>query len=358
MTDLREIPGIGSTSLELLEVAGIRDAELLARQDADFLLSEIIKANESLEIVSMPPDKSMVEEWIAGAVDLVGETPEESFPDRKTSEKDPVNYEEYDEVTELLTSSPFAIPLPEKMMMERQLKISDVPEGFLLSRYSGSLDFRVEDARPERPKANVPSRRDASPTERVLTREHPRNFDASQLKAIIPEPGAKRARTIKSKDTDAHDRVGLIRTPREKTNRGKNPASRRYIRGVLHTHPWRLRLAAVFTLLIMLTIPLAIASAILLLLSGEQTQNFGWVPEWVLAFPIAVPVIGFLYLILSMSAKCRICTQKLFVRSVARKHARAHRIPGLGHIVPLALHLLLFSWFRCSACGTPVRLKK
>jgi hypothetical protein len=27
-------------------------------------------------------------------------------------------------------------------------------------------------------------------------------------------------------------------------------------------------------------------------------------------------------------------------------------------VVPLCLHLLLFSWFRCSSCGTPVRLKK
>ena len=40
------------------------------------------------------------------------------------------------------------------------------------------------------------------------------------------------------------------------------------------------------------------------------------------------------------------------------KHIKAHRFPGMGYVVPLCFHMLTFGWFRCSSCGTPVRLKK
>ncbi len=72
----------------------------------------------------------------------------------------------------------------------------------------------------------------------------------------------------------------------------------------------------------------------------------------------ALPIVGLGYLIWGFSGKCRICTQKLFVNKGALKHIKAHRLPGMGYVVPLCLHLLAFSWFRCSSCGTPVRLKK
>jgi hypothetical protein len=33
-------------------------------------------------------------------------------------------------------------------------------------------------------------------------------------------------------------------------------------------------------------------------------------------------------------------------------------VPGLGHILPLAAHVLVFRWFRCTFCGTSVRTKE
>ncbi len=152
--------------------------------------------------------------------------------------------------------------------------------------------------------------------------------------------------------------MALIRAPREKTNRGKDPNSRSYVRGVLHTHPWSLRVGAVFSLLLLINLPLAIISAFLLLVSREYPDTFSGVPEWILAFPIALPIIGLGYLFWGFSGKCRICTQKLFVHKAALKHVKSHRLPGMGYVVPLCIHLLLFNWFRCSSCGTPVRLKK
>jgi hypothetical protein len=212
-------------------------------------------------------------------------------------------------------------------------------------------------ADPEAAEVAEPSRKNSGTAERVAHPIQQRQFDASKLKSIAAN-GPAAPRLPRSKQGHEEDRVALIRAPREKTNRGKNPNSRRYVRGVLHTHPWSIRIGAIFSLLLLVNLPLAIISAFLLLLSRENSEGFAWVPEWILAFPVVLPVTGLFYLVWGMSGKCRICSQKLFVHKGALKHVKAHRLPGMGYVVPLCLHLLLFSWFRCSSCGTPVRLKK
>jgi hypothetical protein len=156
-----------------------------------------------------------------------------------------------------------------------------------------------------------------------------------------------------------NDRIALIRAPRAETNRGRDPESRTYIRGVLHTHPGQMLMGALVTLLLMIDLPLAVLSAILLLLSDQKPETFSWVPKWFLVFPLALPLIGLTFLILGVAGgKCRICTQRQFVPRACRKNAKAHHVPLIGYIIPTALHMLVFCWFRCTYCGTPVRLKE
>ena len=355
MPALNEIPGIGKGSLELLDAAGIRDAAHLTEQDPDKLVSALQHANEVLEISNRSPGIATVAKWIQAAIDLVGVPPAE--PEPAPESIPPVNHEASGEVTLMLERAPFAIPLPGKIMMENKLGVSDIPAGLLLNRYSGDLDVRIGD--PESPAPDVPIRRAPAATEqRATTQPTRRQFDVSNLKPATTESQVRGTRVPKSKEGHEHDRVALIRAPLEKTNRGKNPNSRRYIRGVLHTHPWSLRVGAVFSLLLLVNLPLAVISAFLLLISRENPGALPWVPEWILAFPIALPIIGIGYMIWGFNGKCRICTQKLFVHKAALKHIKAHRLPGLGFVIPLCLYLLLFNWFRCSSCGTPVRLKK
>jgi hypothetical protein len=367
MPALNEIPGIGVASMQLLESAGIRSAEELAAQDTDHLVAELKRANELLSVMKSVPGKATVMKWIAGAMDLIeGEDEEtakqesvEPLPEAPTQARPasatPVNYEANAEVAEMISRAPCAIPLPGKNMMEKGLRVSDVPAGLLLNRYSGNLDVRIGD--PSAPKSDVPSRRPTGNVESISQQATRRHFEASSAKPISASPnGGKRVPV--SKNGHEEDRVALIRAPREETNRGKDPESRRYIRGVLHGHPWSLRLGAVFSLLLLINLPVAIVSGFLLLASREYPETFPWVPEWILGFPIALPLTGLGYLFWGMTGKCRICTQKLFVHKGALKHMKAHRISGMGFVIPLCLHLLAFSWFRCSSCGTPVRLKK
>ena len=359
MASIEEINGISEESRQLLDAAGIQTAEDLAVQEAGPLLGELERANDFLEIGAKVPNKAELAKWIAAAAKLVGVEPEPLVetpkPKPKPVEAVPVNYEANPEVAEMLSRSPCAIPLPGRIMMEKGLAVSEIPAGLLLNRYSGDLDVRVDD--PATLRSTVPLRRAAGNMEMIDKKSDGRRYDASAAKPMPPSAGAGK-RIPRSKEENGEDRVSLIRAPREETNRGKDPESRSYVRGVLHPHPWSLRVGALFSLLLLVNLPLSVIAAALLLLSRELPENFPWVPEWFLAIPVALPVVGLGYLIWGMTGKCRICTQKLFVHKGALKHVKAHRLRGMGYVVPLCLHLLLFSWFRCSSCGTPVRLKK
>ncbi|MES2477338.1 MAG: DUF4332 domain-containing protein [Verrucomicrobiota bacterium] len=353
MTNLKSIPGIGKSSLELLEAAGFPDAESLAKAGVDELATELERANRILQIAKRAPARGNVKKWIQSARDLTGGGGEETAQPVTM----PVNYEDSSQVAPMLGVAPFAIPLPARVLMEHQLAVADIPPGILLNRYSGDLEVRVEDRLPAQRSSHVPvplsgNVRIAEPAMAPRV-----EFDASRIKSIDTLAGPA-PRTGTSQLAAADDRVALIRTPRVETNKGRDPKSRRYIRGVLHSHPFSLAAGAIFTLLLMVFLPVGIVSAGLLLLSREVPEKFGWVPEWLLAFPLVLPVLGICYMIWSLNGSCRICGQKLFVPKTCLKNSKAHHIRGLGHIVPVSIHILLFKWFRCTYCATPVRLKK
>ena len=74
----------------------------------------------------------------------------------------------------------------------------------------------------------------------------------------------------------------------------------------------------------------------------------------VVAAVVAVPWIA--QLVVLGKARCRICSCHLFYSRNCAKNRKAHSIPGLGKTASLALHLLLFQWFRCMYCGTAIKL--
>ena len=352
MTNLSSIPGIGKLSLELLEAAGFPNAEAVAKAGVDELTFELERANQILKIAKQAPKQANVQRWIEFARAEIGVEPEVA-----AKVVMPVNYEISPEVVAMLSASPFAIPLPAKVLMDQKLAVADIPPAILLNRYSGDLEVRVEDRVP----ASRIERLAPAPSNNVRLADQslPRiELDTSKFKSteamVTDGPRTVTARTSSSNN----DRVALIRAPRVETNEGRDPSSSFYVRGVLHSHPIAMTVAAFLTLVLVVFLPLGIISAALLLLSTEVPAHFGWVPEWLLVFPAALPVFGVLYLIFASQASCRICGQKLLIPRACLKNAKAHYVRGLGHIIPVSLHMLLFKWFRCTYCGTPVRLKK
>ncbi len=351
MAELLSIPGIGKTTLELLEAAGFRDAESLAKAGVDELAAELERANSILKISKRAPVRSSVKKWIESARELSGVADE---PEREALM--PVNYEATAQVVSMLAAAPFAIPLPARILIENQLAVSDIPPAILLNRYSGDLDVRIEQRLPQNrpPKSPVPSGGYVRIAENASLRPE---MDSTRFRST-DDRGQVGERVPATKTTVENERVALIRGPRASTNKGRDPRSRWYIRGVLHNHPVPVVVGAAVTLLLMILFPLAVTSALLLLLSRESPTHFSWVPEWFLAFPLALPVVGAAYLIFGLGSSCRICGQKLFAHRSHLKNSRAHHLPGLGYIFPLCVQILLFRWFRCTHCGTPIRLKE
>jgi hypothetical protein len=351
MSGLTCIPGIGKSALDLLEAAGFLEVESLAKAGADELLGELERANSVLQLSKRPPSRVSVEKWIMSARDIAGIVEEPAGPPLM-----PVNYEQSPQVVSMLATAPFAIPLPARLLMANQLAVSAIPPAILLNHYSGDLDVKTGRRLPENRNAKAPAV--TGNYVRLAESGNPRlEIDTTRLRSTddLGEPMLKVASV---KVSPANDRVALLRAPRTSTNKGRNPQSRWYIRGVLHSHPYSIMAGALVTLLVLIFTPIAVISALLLLLSGEIPQHFSWVPGWLITFPLILPLFGVFYLMWGLSGSCRICGGSLFRHRSHLKNTRAHRVPGLGYIFPLCIHILLFRWFRCTHCGTPVRLKE
>ncbi|MEO8615631.1 MAG: DUF4332 domain-containing protein [Luteolibacter sp.] len=350
MTNLRSIPGIGKTAFELLEAAGFLDVESLAKAGADELVTELERANQILQIAKRSPVRGNVEKWIAIARDLIG-----AEEDPGADILMPVNYEQSPQVAVMLSTAPFAIPLPARQLVERGLAVPDIPAAIFLNRYSGDLEVKVDERIPKAP----PNRSAAAKNIITMadTGQSRVDMDSTRIKSIEEVNGGP-VKPIMKEAGEECERVALIRGPRLETNAGRDPQSSFYIRGVLHSHPLAMTFGAFITLLLVVWIPLAIIATTLLMVSDLKPEHLSWVPKWLLVFPCTLPLFGLAYLLVSAGRNCRICGQKMFVPRVCLKNPKAHYVRGIGYIVPACLHMLVFKWFRCTYCGTPVRLKK
>lgn len=365
MSKVTSIPGLGKASSELLEAAGCADYESLARADVDGLVSELKRANEILKIAKRAPRKADVAKWIKKARDLAGiadapEAPKENPAKAEAVPEQAVNYEALANVREMLVKAPVAVPLSAIELMSHEIRVSDIPQAILLNSVAGDLSLRTT-ATPALVRATrLQAQSFVWFSDNTSARKE---LDVSKIRSVEDVRSNGKAHGIHAPakpaaTPPAPDRMALLRAPREETNRGRSPHSRRYIRGVLHGQPLHIASAALTTLCCYALVPVAVAAGILLLLSGEMPERFSWVPGWFLVFPLILPLFGILYAVLAPGAKCRICGQKLFMPKQCLKNAKAHHIRGLGHIIPLCLHILLFRWFRCTFCGTSVRLKE
>ncbi len=403
MPDLTHIEGIGSLEVELLQATGWMDVQSVAKADLDVLTRELAAANTMLKIVPRTPERRKVERWINSAGRLLDpaaasakrsprrqEVPEISggspapAPVSPVMEDDldslgdaageeallavsgPVNFEAEAEVQEMLAAAPLAIPIPARTLAEKGISPSEIGVAALLNRASGDLEVQVaveKPAKAEIPDASGGNRRAASQQVVQMTDSAPapgrRGIDAAKVRTIEEAQGdAPPVRASSSKSMMQDERIALLRSPLPGTNKGRKPGSRFYIRGVLHDQPLKVWFGGLFAVLLQISVPLAVLAAPLLILSNERPAGFEWVPKWIIAFPLAVPVLGLLYVLVSARAKCRVCAQRLYVPKQCLKNRKAHHLPLLGHIGALALHVMTFKWFNCTFCGTSIRIKK
>lgn len=417
MSELNNIDGIGTDEAELLVATGWTDVHALTRADIEVLLKEIKAANEMLRIVPRTPERKKVERWIAaagrmlepGAVKKQGaqspasavapERPKragrrktgkgapvaesaaaasESALQESSAEPEdvgeaalkalsgPVNFEAERDVVEMLAVAPFAVPIPARMLAEKGIAPSEIAVAPVLNRAFGDLEVRVMLEKPVRrdlPAAPAGSRRSAPGSAlRVADLGFSvgrRGIDAAKIRTIEEAQGdAPPVRASSSKAGMEDERIALLRAPRPETNAGRKPGSKFYIRGVLHDRPYVVWFGGVILLLLQFCLPLALVSAPLLILTDQMPEKFSDVPSWIIVFPIAVPVLGLLYALISSRAKCRVCAQRMYVPKQCLKNKKAHHLPLFGYIGAVAMHVVTFRWFNCTFCGTSIRIKK
>ena len=238
-----------------------------------------------------------------------------------------VDYEQFDEVLDMLKASPLALPLSVEDLSKHGVKVSDIPKGLLLSEYVGDLEVRVGKAAP-------------------MVRH----------KALDLTP--RKENTAEGVDSWVKSKSLLIIRPRNTTNRRVKPSSRFFIRGILHPKPYSFYIGAVATFLIVWLVPAALFSMGLLILASKQPDDFEWVsPQlyWVIG---ALFMMVVLYIRFGFVSVCPVCKQRLLIYRSRLINNRRHHLPRIDGLLRLCLHVMVFRWFHCKQCNTSVRLKK
>lgn len=238
-----------------------------------------------------------------------------------------VDYEQFDEVHDMLKNSPLALPLSVEDLNKHSVKVSDIPKGLLLSEYVGDLEVRVGKAAP-------------------MVRH----------KALDLTP--RKENTAERMDSWVKSKSLLISRPRGTTNRRVKPSSRFFIRGILHPKPFSFYIGAVATFLIVWLVPAALISGGLLMLASKQPDDFEWVSSqlyWVIG---ALFMMVVLYIRFGFVSMCPVCKQRLLIYRSRLINNQHHHLPRIDGLLRLCLHVMVFRWFHCKHCNTSVRLKK
>ena len=369
---ISKIPGLGKFSIDLLGAVGIENSSQLAQADPDILHLDLTKANNVLVLRESSPSPKEVISWIERAREMTGIEGSQFDSD----------LDQLAEIEEMLV----AIPVHGKRLAEQGIKTTDVP--VMETVVSGMKEKKIL---PRTPPITNPKRGfqpDADPAEKLVplrrnVPERPRFSKKNPL--AIPEDVPKGPPASKGNSFAIPEEVPLLQDvpegpPASKRNSfaiseekpqiaplvskrkqdvrvsaskglnaGKKLHSRTFIRGVLNPHIWRMRISSFITLLMFVLMPASLTALGMVM----KTKNLWW-----FAVPAVFLVIFFFYLTVASRMKCRVCGQPVFSPKSCRKHIKAHRSRMFGYIIPTSIHMILFHWFRCTYCGTSVRLRK
>ncbi len=382
MRKLQDIAEIEPKAQELLGAAGYFDVNSLQGLSLNEITEEVVKANHALELMDIDPTAGLVKQWL--------EPLKNDMRELKNQAKT-INEDEIVTSKELLAAS-FAIPLSRVFVESNDINISQLLDG-RVRFLSDDVSMKEVDYIDEVDVETLTQVAKENQEEIALEDNIEEPLD--ELDGILPEPIRKKiAKDIdidtlfdsvaeSSDDSTVHihkrdarinkDRIltmeafrsegsrieplvnkgsgDLTRATRKETNKGVDPSSKRYIRGVLHKRAG----SFMFSLFAYLSFIFCIIAGFTLpLLALMDKENYAWS----MFSPLLVIVGVMIYFMFTGRASCPICNQKQFAPKNCLKHRDAHRLPLFGYMLPTALHALFYKWFKCIFCGTSVRLKE
>lgn len=321
-SEIVEELSMGASDADLLIAAGFDSLQDIAGADAGQLQRELTKANRFLGICDNEPSLEQVTGWISRSRQCLHQT------------------ETDHEVVEVSAST-----------RENEGGLEAAAVYFL-----NPEDLEEMGLGPwQFPAARLSNSRHESPVE---PRQGLRNtlkrgargagINEEKLKRIGEDPSLekKAQRSLPA----ANSKIKVA--PKPETNLGRDGKSRWYIRGVLYPEGFSLWMAAFVVLMCVSLIPLSLVATYFLVFEELAGKIF------LLLVPASLLIFGAYYLGFATKKKCRVCSQRFFVPKSCLKNKKAHRLPLLGYVISVALHMLIFRWFRCAYCGTSIRLKE
>lgn len=129
------------------------------------------------------------------------------------------------------------------------------------------------------------------------------------------------------------------------------PSSRLHIKGITHTSRFRVYFGAVICLLFITSLVLSLLLPVYIFFKQDLDLAS-------LIIPGILLISGILYFAVSAPCRCRVCRTPLFSFKRFLRNKKAHHLPLVGYTFSASLHVVLFRWFRCQACGTAQKLVK
>ncbi|MDG1358500.1 MAG: hypothetical protein P8P36_09930 [Akkermansiaceae bacterium] len=360
MPNLDIVTGIPAKALELLEAAGYLDVSDLREADAKKLSDELTKANNLLEVMASDPSQHSVEKWQELATEYVESAkgnasknkrtakarPESSDPGEDLSKKakvlkpELVNFEQDEDMMEMLSMSPVAEPLDPLLMADQDVSMDNISDGILLNRCDGDMKINIMTTLG---KADSIFRKDEV-ARAGLNSSRIRNFDdlESSVQYVRPLDRAPAKESLSLSD---------------ELNQGVDLRSRKFIKGVFHPHANTVRLAALSAVFFIAILVVNITSLVGLFLY-RTGLGASTVVVWVVGLLLLLMSSAAAYVHFGTRARCVVCRQPPLMPKKCTKHKKAHYVKGIGYILPTALQLLVYKWFYCTYCGTAVRLNK
>ena len=402
MKRLKDIPNLSPEAIELLQSAGYLDVASLKKHTLEEITVETSKTNEILDIFPESPTDELLAVWL----EPLGF--KASQPDITQSTSKHVI------APQSLLSASFAIPISPKFAESNNITVENLPAGSVkfISEGEALKHMSVEEleatpsseSEPEKvqiqnkpiellentTRVEVSAPKTSSNDERAdnlkrASESAKAELDAAEAKAkakpqVHDQPHTdiedlfsdpvfsdnsediiNKSRIIDMEtfrkagsrieplvSASAHD---LTRSTKQETNEGVDPSSRRFIKGVLHSRAGDFMVSTFFFLL---SIALFLSAFVLTPLLFLDKHEYWWA-----AFAPLLMVVGiFVYFAFTRRAMCPICNQKQYAIKRCLKHRNAHHWGMLGYMLPTAIHVVLFKWFRCIFCGTSVRLKE
>lgn len=336
MSSLTKIDGIGEKAIKLFRAVGIKSLEDLAREKTSGLYARLYESNRSRKVYKNLPQIDTVEEWVAAARILRGikkSSGKAKGPDleetRPVSPEIPADdpfewirlYGEAKEATVLEKAAP-------RRLVSRFGKAADPKNELVRSPLQSQAGKLAKYGRISYDLGTGPG---TGPGEKIKTNSR------TPLEKKEAEEGKP------DSTGSGHHGPG--------TSHNADTISLRTRRGLLHPHPVLVYAGALVVILTrLLFVTLVVGTPFALLFFSDYLIYFAVVPALLFLFAI-------LYGYFAAKVRCRVCAAHVFVSQKCLKHENAHRLFGFGYVGSLALHALVFSWFRCLYCGSAIRLR-